>query len=154
MRTNKSAKNPTLVFLVRTQAGLTTSTRKPADVKILSSRSWCVWRDGQRAFEYTESIGYNGTRFLYSNGYIGTVGVFDITKQSHVKALVNAAVAHRQEQLSEAVVDGMREIFGKKVCLEAAANHGNSSRRLRNISRNAKRFLTLKSMVYEICMPT
>ncbi|GEM_PF-6419725 len=144
----------TYVFLVRIEDDIVVRSKKPADVKILGSRTWCVWRDGKRAFDYTESIGDNHRRFLCSDNYTGTVGVFDISKPSHMKALVKAAISNRQEQLGYELVIGLRGVFGEKVWLEAGTTRHTGFRgQQKKLPKNVRKYREIESMIHDTCRP-
>ncbi len=149
----KSESKQNLVYLVRGENGVELVFKKPADVKLLNARQWRVWKGG-KSFDYIESIGDNGTRFLYSENYTGTVGVFDMSKKSHLKALHRATLAHRCEQISHELISRIDEVYGERFLRSVASRNerrGRHSGKPMPMPIMVQRYLNTRESVRQSC---
>ena len=81
-----------LIYVVRTEDNVEITTKKPKDLEFFpGKRKWYT-----RSKSFCSSVGQSDCgRYLYTDDpWIGPIGVYDISKQSHVMTMIDQFRAH------------------------------------------------------------
>ena len=100
------------VFLVRTENGVEAVHKAPKGLEISSDEHRWVFKRHPDQSPLIFDIG-SSSDLLYSDGWTGPIGVYDLSDPRHVEAFLDQALFHHNEIMSRKLQCDLARIFGE-----------------------------------------
>jgi hypothetical protein len=86
-----------LVYLVRTESGVKLQEITPEGVEISHDGNYWIFKRNPDSQPMVYKIANCNGEFLYCSGWIGPIGVYDISNQDHLQKMLEQIALHRGE---------------------------------------------------------